>query len=103
MGRRYGTPTLNEAIKCTERVIKLNPKNEKAWFNKGRILESIAEITEGSDEEVPTLNEAIKCIEKVIELNPENREAWEIKGNFLEKLGQKKEAKECFERAKKSY
>jgi len=87
MGRRYGTPTLNEAIKCTERVIKLNPKNEKAWFNKGRILESIAEITEGSDEEVPTLNEAIKCIERVIELNPKHEEAWKIKSNLLEKLG----------------
>ena len=51
---------LNEAIECYDKVIEINPEDEKAWNNKG--------ITLAEQEK---FNKAIECYNKVIEINPE--------------------------------
>ena len=48
-----------ESIKCYDEAIKLNPKNENAWNNKGYSLNNIGKY-----------EESIKCFDESIKLNP---------------------------------
>ena len=71
----------DEAIKCFDKAIKLNPNYEKAWNNKGVALDNLGKH-----------DEAIKCYDKAIKLNPNDEDAWYNKGLALDKLGKDKEA-----------
>ena len=77
-----------EAIKCYDKVLELNPEDISAWFYKGYELGKL-----GKHEE------AIKCYDKVLELNPNNERAWVNKGYELGKLGKHEEAINCYGKA----
>ena len=48
-----------EALKCFDRAIELNPREEMAWNNKGHLLEDLGRREEAS-----------VCLDRAIELNP---------------------------------
>jgi len=59
------------AVENYDKAIELDPKNEKAWFNKGVALEKLGEY------------EAIDCYREVTNLNPRNAKAWSSMGRML--------------------
>jgi tetratricopeptide (TPR) repeat protein len=65
--KRYG-----EAIECYGKVIEINPNDERAWFEKGTLLNGLRR-----DEE------AIECYDKVIEINPNNEHALSFREYIL--------------------
>ena len=66
----------NEAIKCFNEAIRLDPKEVDAWNNKGVALV----IQEKYDE-------AIKAFDEAIRLDPNLAGAWNNKGVALKALG----------------
>jgi tetratricopeptide (TPR) repeat protein len=81
------------AIKCYNRILKLDPSNENAWVNKGDILGVMG-----------MHNEAIKCYSKVhkeIELDNKFAVVWNKKGLAYFGLGKYEDAVECFNRVLK--
>jgi len=49
----------DEALKCYDKAIEINPNYAKAWFNKGIALSKLGRP-----------DEALKCYDKAIEINP---------------------------------
>jgi len=70
----------NEAIKCFNEAIRLDPKEVDAWNNKGVALV----IQEKYDE-------AIKAFDEAIRLDPNLAGAWNNKGVALKALGRSDE------------
>lgn len=68
----------------------IDPKNLKAWFNKGITYESL-----------DNSQETLECYNKVIKLDLKNVKVWYHKGKVLQKLGMDQEAFECYETALK--
>jgi len=59
-GYNYGRlKKYEEAIKCYDQALKIDPYNSKAWNNKGHALE-----------EIGRLGEAIRCYNKALEIDP---------------------------------
>jgi tetratricopeptide (TPR) repeat protein len=54
-----------EAIKCYDKAIEIEPNNAEAWNNKGIVLGRLSNY-----------EEAIACYDKAIELNPTDGRAW---------------------------
>jgi len=77
-----------EAIKCYEKAIEIDPNYAKAWLGKAHALGEL-----GKHEE------SIKCFDKTIEIDPNDADTWSIKGLVLSRLGKHEEAIECFARA----
>lgn len=75
---------LKEVIACYEKAIEINPKNVKAWVDKGIALEDL-----GRDEE------ALACYDKAIEINPNDEYAWNLKCWIFDALGRDDEASAC--------
>lgn len=76
--REYG-----EAIKCSSKVIELNPDSSLAWQMKGYAFYELRKF-----------NKALKCLNKTIELNTKNADAWYKKGWVIVGIGKEKEEKE---------
>jgi tetratricopeptide (TPR) repeat protein len=77
-----------EALKCFDKAIELEPKLGKYHNNKGRALYNLEKY-----------KEALKCFDEAIELNPDNPWFWNEKGKALHKLKKYEEAIECFNNA----
>ena len=77
-----------EAIRCLDKALELNPGHVNAWINKGTSLGSL-----GHHEE------AIRCFNRALELDPRNADAWNNKGNSLDSLGRPEEAIRCYDQA----
>lgn len=77
-----------DAIRCYDRSLELNPLFVDAWHGKGLALFIL-----GRDEE------AIDCYDKTLELNPRKADAWHQKGISLGCLGRFEEAIHCFDKA----
>ena len=73
------------AIECFVKVIKKNPKNSKAWSNKGLAHNGNWEY-----------EEAIKCFNIVLELDPSDIIACFNKAVALNDFGKHEEAIECY-------
>jgi len=65
----YDQGNYDEAIKCYDEAIKLNPQYAEAWSSKGNAL-----VNQGD------YDEAIKCYDEAIKLNPQYAKAWYNKG-----------------------
>jgi tetratricopeptide (TPR) repeat protein len=65
-----------EAIKCYEQAIILDPQNALAWNGKGAAIASMGRY-----------DEAMECFEKAIEIDGEFPLAWENKAYALRALG----------------
>ena len=70
-----------EAIEAFNKAIEEDPKDEKAYYNRGAIHGSLGNY-----------NEAISDFEKTIELNPKYEKAFYSRGIAYLRLGNKKEA-----------
>jgi predicted amidohydrolase len=77
-----------EAIKCYDKAIEIEPNYEDAWYNKGVALGELGKY-----------EEAIKCYDKAIEIEPNYEDAWYNKGWNLGKLGKYEEAIKCYDKA----
>ena len=77
-----------EAIRCFDKALELDPRFVGAWSNKGNSLTDL-----GRNEE------AILCCDKALELDPRNVDAWNNKGNSLNSLERFEEAIRCFDKA----
>ncbi|AKB24386.1 hypothetical protein MSMTP_0917 [Methanosarcina sp. MTP4] len=82
---------MHEALKECEQAVKLDPKNNITWIDKGTALYFLEEY-----------DKAIDAFNRAIKLNKKNPEAWVMKGLVLFKLESSKEYEavyECFEKA----
>jgi tetratricopeptide (TPR) repeat protein len=77
-----------EALKCFDKAIELEPNNPIYWDNKGVALYYLKRY-----------EEAIECYDKAIELNPNEPIYWNNKCNDLYYLKRYEEAIECYDRA----
>jgi tetratricopeptide (TPR) repeat protein len=78
----------DEALRCYDRAIELDPRLTLAWCSKGASLNAL-----GRHEE------ALGCYDKALELDPEYTGAWLNKGHLLHDLNRDEEALCCFDRA----
>jgi tetratricopeptide (TPR) repeat protein len=76
-----GAGRLEEAIRCYDEAVALDPRLAVAWHNKGHILYKM-----GRHEE------AIRCYDRALELNPRDARAWCNKGISLNSLGRYEDA-----------
>jgi tetratricopeptide (TPR) repeat protein len=86
-GSLYTLGRYEEAIRCLDKALELDPRHSNAWTNKGNSLDNL-----GHHEE------AIGCYEKTIELDPRDAAAWYNKGASLESMGRNEEAIRYYEK-----
>jgi tetratricopeptide (TPR) repeat protein len=112
----------DEAIRCYEKALEIDPRETAAWNNKGISLDALGQYDEAlrccekaleidppyaaawinkgnSLRNLGRYVEAIRCCEKALEINPLNAAAWNNKGNSLDSLGRYNEAIRCYEKA----
>ncbi len=82
----------DEAIKCYNEAIKLNPNDAYAWYCKGNALKIQGKY-----------DEAIKASDEAVRLNPNESAAWETKGAALNAQGKRNEAIKAYEEAIKAH
>lgn len=75
-----------EALNIYQKIIELDPNNEKALLNKAILLG------------VPNSKEAIECYDQILAINPVNETALLNKGRLLDQLGHYENALEYYER-----
>ena len=113
----------DEAIKCYDESIKIDPNNPIVWNNKGLALYYLGKYEEAitSYEHAITIDpsdadawnskgnsldalkkyeEAILAYEHAITIDPSDADAWNSKGDSLNSLGKSDEAKKCHDKAK---
>ena len=78
----------DEAIKCYDKALEINPQLAEAWLNKGISLVKFGRF-----------DDAIKCYDRALEINPQYAETWSNKGNSLGCLGRFDEAIKCYDKA----
>lgn len=86
----YNQGKYDEAIKCYDKAIELNPQAAEVWYNKGTVF----------SKNLSRYGEAIQCFDKAIELNPQYIDAWYNRGQALKALGRTTEADAAFAKAK---
>jgi len=77
-----------EAIRCLDRALEIDPRSSLAWHNKGAALHS-----QGLD------GEAIVCLDRALEISPCNAYAWIGRGDSLCGLARNEEAVRSFDRS----
>jgi tetratricopeptide (TPR) repeat protein len=74
-----------EAIKCFDKAIEIEPNDIDAWNGKGNALYCLGKY-----------DEAIRCYDKALDIDPNDTDVWYNKGNALND-------KEKYEKAIKGY
>jgi serine/threonine protein kinase/Tfp pilus assembly protein PilF len=87
-GSLYSLGLYDEAIRCFERALSLDPSSLEAWTNKGSALGRLGRM-----------REAGRCFDEVLRLDPDYALGWNNKGYWLLVEGRHGEALACFERA----
>lgn len=80
----------DEALKCFDEAIKLDPDNAEFHVEKGNLL-----AMQGKN------IEALHCYDKAIDINPRSADAWKYKGDVYMVLGRYGEALRCFDEVTK--
>jgi tetratricopeptide (TPR) repeat protein len=75
----------DEAIKCYDRALEIDPQYEWAWIGKGFSLASL-----------DRLDEALECFDKALEINPQYADAWFGKACAEDKLDQNRDTAMSF-------
>ena len=70
-----------EAIKCFDKALEINPQDADASINKGRSLHNLARF-----------DEAIECCDKALEIDPNHANAWSKRAEVEDQLGRKQDA-----------
>lgn len=76
-----------EAVKCFDCALELEPQNPQVWFVRGRALSAATRE-----------QEALACYEKALAIDPDYLLAWAGKARTLRSLGKKEEAVVCLDR-----
>jgi len=84
----YYSGKYEEAIEYNDKILELNPKDEKAWLNKGFYLANLGRY-----------EEAIECLDEVLKIDPNYTGAWSNKGVALQKLDRYEEAIKYYDKA----
>ena len=79
-----GQLRFEEAVKCYDCALELEPKNHRVWFSRGRAL---SEATRNQ--------EALACYENAIAIDPKYLLAWAGKARTLRCPGNKEAAAVC--------
>jgi tetratricopeptide (TPR) repeat protein len=79
---------LDDALKCFENALEINPENEFAWGDRALIFDRQEKI-----------EQALISFSRSIEINPENPITWLNKGLTLLKAKRLGESIECFDKA----
>lgn len=113
---------LAEAIRCYDKALELDPREWRAWNNKGDTLRSQHRYLKAlkcfnKSLEINPRNEcawcnkgvvfgtfwfhrrAIECYDKALEIDPQNRNAWYNKATDLDAMGRYEESIPCYDRA----
>ena len=97
---------LTDAIDYFDKIIELEPSNDKAWTHKGKTMSmmavnsreggmrSITAIERTSNDQKRLLKEALKCFKKAIDINPKSDYAFQNQALTLGRLGRKDQALE---------
>ena len=97
---------LTDAIDCFDKIIELEPSNDKVWTHKGKTMSmmavnsreggsrSITAIERTSNDQKRLLKEALKCFKKAIDINPKSDYAFQNQALTLGRLGRKDQALE---------
>ena len=97
---------LTDAIDCFDKIIELEPSNDKVWTHKGKTMSmmavnsreggirSITAIERTSNDQKRLLKEALKCFKKAIDINPKSDLAFQYQALTLARLGRKDQALE---------
>ena len=97
---------LTDAIDCFDKIIELEPSNDKVWTHKGKTMSmmavnsreggmrSITAIERTSNDQKRLLKEALKCFKKAIDINPKSDYAFQFQAVALARLGRKDQALE---------
>ena len=97
---------LTDAIGCFDKIIELEPSNDKVWTHKGKTMSmmavnsreggsrSITAIERTSNDQKRLLKEALKCFKKAIDINPKSDLAFQYQALTLARLGRKDQALE---------
>ena len=83
--QRFQKNDLNGALEDYNEVIKLEPKDEENYINRGLVKEKMKDHPG-----------ALKDFSMAIELNEKNEKAWLSRGNIMSKLNRQKEAIEDY-------
>ncbi|MCP4228952.1 MAG: tetratricopeptide repeat protein, partial [bacterium] len=76
-----------EAIKCFDKALELDPEYEDALRYKGYTLDDLGKYSE-----------AIECYDKALEIDRGNTDLWKSKGFSYKSQGKYAEAIECFDK-----
>ena len=97
---------LTDAIDCFDKIIELEPSNDKVWIHKGKTMSMLAVNTRAdgmrrapgiertSNDQKRLLKEALKCFKKAIDINPKSDYAFQNQALALARLGRKDQALE---------
>lgn len=83
-----------EAAKCYNDQVRINPRYTVGWYNRGVALTCV-----GGEK---NKREAIKCFDEALKIRKDFPTAWYMKGSILADLGDKEnkhEAVKCFDKA----
>ena len=83
----YYAKNYKNAIEELDKILKLDPKNAGAWYNKGVALSDLKRY-----------EEAIEAYDKTIEIDPKKAEVWYNKGVALSDLKRYEEAIEAYDK-----
>jgi Tfp pilus assembly protein PilF/ribosomal protein L37AE/L43A len=79
---------LDQALKCCEKALQINPYSKKAWNNKGAIFQRLDKV-----------QKALESYDKAIEIDENYKLPWFGKGSILGKLGRYEDELYCYEKA----
>ena len=82
----YNNKKYEDAIKCCDEAIKLNPNFADIYIVKGNALSSLGKY-----------DDAIKCYDQTIKLKPDDAMAYNNKGSTLNDLGKYDDAIKCYD------
>ncbi len=77
-----------EAIRCFDRALAIDPREAATWSNKGIALDCLCRY-----------DEAINCYDKALAIDPQNASIWINRGVPLNALGQYEEAIRSYDKA----
>ena len=97
---------LTDAIGCFDKIIELEPSNDKVWTHKGKTMSMMAvntrqgglrmaaDVERTTDDQKRLLKESLKCFKKAIDINPKSDYAFQNQALTLGRLGRKDQALE---------